>query len=118
MSDWKGRHARGVVLGRFQPAMGAPHARWQRGRAAGHRRPGRGSPGAFDAVAARLHGLAHQVAWLNPLLCFDGFEPRAAGMGALLPHVDRFLRTHNLASWPISGAHWVRRCAPVFLPGV
>ncbi|NBT79291.1 MAG: VWA domain-containing protein, partial [Betaproteobacteria bacterium] len=29
---------------------------------------------------------------------FDGFEPRAAGVRALLPHVDRFLPVHNLAS--------------------
>ncbi|HET7655766.1 MAG TPA: VWA domain-containing protein, partial [Luteimonas sp.] len=34
----------------------------------------------------------------NPLLRFAGFEPRAAGVRALLPHVDRFLPVHNLAS--------------------
>jgi uncharacterized protein with von Willebrand factor type A (vWA) domain len=38
------------------------------------------------------------VVWLNPLLRFDGFEPRAAGVRSLLPHVDRFLPMHNLAS--------------------
>jgi uncharacterized protein len=32
------------------------------------------------------------------LLRFDGFEPRAAGVRALLPNVDRFLPVHNLAS--------------------
>ena len=42
--------------------------------------------------------MAHQIVWLNPLLRFDGFEPRAAGVRALLPHVDRFLPVHNLAS--------------------
>ena len=42
--------------------------------------------------------MAHQLVWLNPLLRFDGFEPRAAGVRALLPHVDRFLPVHNLAS--------------------
>ena len=41
---------------------------------------------------------AHQIVWLNPLLRFDGFEPRAAGVRALLPNVDRFLPVHNLAS--------------------
>jgi uncharacterized protein with von Willebrand factor type A (vWA) domain len=42
--------------------------------------------------------MAHQVVWLNPLLRFDGFKPLAGGVRALLPHVDRFLPVHNLAS--------------------
>jgi uncharacterized protein len=54
--------------------------------------------GALGLVAARLKRSAHQLVWLNPLLRFDGFEPRAAGVRALLPHVDRFLPVHNLAS--------------------
>jgi len=49
-------------------------------------------------AAAQLHRMAHEVVWLNPLLRFDGFEPRAAGVRAILPHVDRFLPVHNLAS--------------------
>jgi uncharacterized protein with von Willebrand factor type A (vWA) domain len=49
-------------------------------------------------AAAMLHRMAHQVVWLNPLLRFEGFEPRAAGVRALLPHVDRFLPVHNLES--------------------
>ena len=32
------------------------------------------------------------------MLRFDRFEPRAAGIRAILPHVDRFLPVHNLAS--------------------
>jgi hypothetical protein len=32
------------------------------------------------------------------LLRFDRFEPRAGGVRALLPCVDRFLPVHNLAS--------------------
>jgi len=54
--------------------------------------------GALAEEAARLHRSAHQLVWLNPLLRYDGFEPRAAGVRALLPHVDRFLPVHNLAS--------------------
>ena len=50
------------------------------------------------AAAAQLHRLAHQLVWLNPLLRYDGFEAKAAGVRALLPHVDRFLPVHNLAS--------------------
>jgi uncharacterized protein with von Willebrand factor type A (vWA) domain len=49
-------------------------------------------------AAAHLRRMAHQIVWLNPLLRFDGFEPRAAGVRALLPNVDRFLPVHNLAS--------------------
>lgn len=54
--------------------------------------------GRLAEAAARLHRMAHEVVWLNPLLRFDGFEPKAAGVRALLPHVDRFLPMHNLAS--------------------
>ena len=38
------------------------------------------------------------MVWLNPLLRFDAFQPRAAGIKAMLPHVDLFLPTHNLES--------------------
>jgi uncharacterized protein with von Willebrand factor type A (vWA) domain len=54
--------------------------------------------GDLAAAAAQLHRLAHQVVWLNPLLRYAGFEPKASGVRALLPHVDRFLPVHNLAS--------------------
>ncbi len=46
----------------------------------------------------RLHKSCRQLIWLNPLLRFDAFQPRAAGIKAMLPHVDRFLPTHNLRS--------------------
>jgi uncharacterized protein with von Willebrand factor type A (vWA) domain len=48
--------------------------------------------------AALLSRFSHQLIWLNPLLRFGGFAPRAAGIRAILPHVDRFLPMHNLAS--------------------
>ena len=54
--------------------------------------------GELTRAAAQLRLFAHQIVWLNPLLRFDRFEPRAAGVRALLPHVDRFLPVHNLAS--------------------
>jgi uncharacterized protein with von Willebrand factor type A (vWA) domain len=54
--------------------------------------------GHLGEAAAHLRRRAHQLVWLNPLLRYDGFEPRAAGVRALLPHVDRFLPVHNLAS--------------------
>ncbi|MDB5816546.1 MAG: hypothetical protein JWQ11_186 [Rhizobacter sp.] len=58
----------------------------------------RDEQGELTRVAAQTRRLAHQITWLNPLLRFDGFEPRAAGVRALLPNVDRFLPVHNLAS--------------------
>ena len=47
---------------------------------------------------ARLHKSCRRLVWLNPLLRFDMFEPKAAGIKAMLPHVDRFLPAHNLHS--------------------
>lgn len=46
----------------------------------------------------RLHKSCRQLIWLNPLLRFERFEPRAGGIKAMLPHVDRFLPAHNLQS--------------------
>ncbi len=46
----------------------------------------------------RLHKSCRRLIWLNPLLRFDAFEPRAGGIKAMLPHVDRFLPAHNLRS--------------------
>jgi uncharacterized protein len=54
--------------------------------------------GDLARAAGQLRRMAHQIVWLNPLLRFDGFEPRAAGVRAILPNVDRFLPVHNLAS--------------------
>ena len=47
---------------------------------------------------ARLHRSARRLLWLNPLLRYEGFEPRASGIASMLPHVDAFLPMHNLAS--------------------
>ena len=46
----------------------------------------------------RLHKSCRQLIWLNPLLRYDKFEARPAGVRAMLPHVDRFLPVHNLKS--------------------
>jgi uncharacterized protein with von Willebrand factor type A (vWA) domain len=58
----------------------------------------RDEQGELARSAAQLRRLAHQIVWLNPLLRFEGFEARAAGVRALMPNVDRFLPVHNLAS--------------------
>lgn len=48
--------------------------------------------------AARLQRSCSRLIWLNPLLRYEAFEPRAAGVRALLPHVDEFRPVHNLES--------------------
>ncbi len=54
--------------------------------------------GELSRAARQLRLFSRQIVWLNPLLRFDRFEPRAAGIRAILPNVDRFLPVHNLAS--------------------
>lgn len=44
----------------------------------------------------RLHKSCRRLVWLNPLLRFDGFEARARGVRAMLPHVDEFRPVHTL----------------------
>ncbi len=46
----------------------------------------------------RLHMSCKRLIWLNPLLRFAQFAPKAGGIRAMLPHVDQFLPTHNLRS--------------------
>lgn len=46
----------------------------------------------------RLHKSCRELIWLNPLLRFEGFEAKPAGIRAMLPHVDRFLPVHNMES--------------------
>ncbi|MBW8878710.1 MAG: VWA domain-containing protein [Acidobacteria bacterium] len=50
------------------------------------------------AEAERLHKSCRRLIWLNPLLRWEGFEPRAQGIRALLPHVDEHRPVHNLDS--------------------
>lgn len=44
----------------------------------------------------RLHRSCRRLIWLNPLLRFEGFEARAKGVRAMLPHVDEFRAVHSL----------------------
>jgi uncharacterized protein with von Willebrand factor type A (vWA) domain len=98
VSDWKGGTRIASCLAEF-------NLRWARRVLGGNAAVllvtdglDRDENGHLAEAAAHLHRLAHTVVWLNPLLRFDGFEPKAAGVRALLPHVDRFLPVHNLAS--------------------
>lgn len=47
---------------------------------------------------ARLHRSCRRLIWLNPLLRYDRFEAKPAGIRAMLPHVDAHLPVHNIAS--------------------
>jgi uncharacterized protein with von Willebrand factor type A (vWA) domain len=46
----------------------------------------------------RLHRSCRRLVWLNPLLRYEGFEAKAKGIQAILPHVDEFRPIHNLDS--------------------
>ncbi len=58
------------------------------------REAGRGLAREID----RLHKSCRRLIWLNPLLRFEGFEPKSQGIRAILPHVDEFRPVHNLQS--------------------
>jgi uncharacterized protein with von Willebrand factor type A (vWA) domain len=76
----------------------------------------------------RLHKSCRRLVWLNPLLRWDGFEPRAAGIKAIMPHVDEFRPVHNLDSLEALAAalardaepqhHLERGARPRFLPQI
>lgn len=46
----------------------------------------------------RLRKSCRRLVWLNPLLRYEDFEPRAHGVRRILPHVDDFLSAHNISS--------------------
>lgn len=50
------------------------------------------------AEAAHLARSCRRLIWLNPLLRYERFQPRARGVRTLLPHVDEFLPVHNIDS--------------------
>ncbi|QBX99777.1 VWA domain-containing protein [Rhodophyticola sp. CCM32] len=54
--------------------------------------------GALSREMERLHLSSRRVIWLNPLLRWEGFAPKAAGIRAILPHVDLFRAGHNIAA--------------------
>jgi uncharacterized protein with von Willebrand factor type A (vWA) domain len=74
----------------------------------------------------RLHRSCRRLIWLNPLLRFEGFEPRARGIREMLPHVDEFRPVHSLdavadlcralgragAAGPIDPRTWLAGSAP------
>jgi uncharacterized protein with von Willebrand factor type A (vWA) domain len=98
ITDWSGGTRIGESLGRFNRL-------WMRRALA---RGGivllmtdgldRGDAAALSHEAARLQRNCDRLVWLNPLLRYESFEPRAAGVRAILPFVDAFRPVHNLTS--------------------
>ncbi|SPJ24394.1 vWA domain-containing protein [Palleronia abyssalis] len=58
----------------------------------------RGDPDQLDRAMARLSLTARRVIWLNPLLRFDAFAPKAKGIATMMRHVDSFRAGHDIAS--------------------
>ncbi len=58
----------------------------------------RDGPDALSHEMKRLHLSTRRLIWLNPLLRWEGFAPRAQGIAAMLPHVDSFRAGHSIAS--------------------
>jgi uncharacterized protein len=58
----------------------------------------RGDPADLARAMERLRLSARRVVWINPLLRWDGFAPRARGVRAMLPHVDTLRAGHSVAS--------------------
>lgn len=52
----------------------------------------------LEKEVERLRKSCRRLIWLNPLLRFESFQPKARGIRAILPHVDEFLPVHNLQS--------------------
>ena len=109
MSDWAGGTRIGACLAEF-------NRRWSR------RLLGQGaivlliSDGLDSEVGEglalemdRLHRSCRRLIWLNPLLRYEGFEPRPAGIRAMLPYVDEFLPVHNLESLKQLAGAFARR---------
>jgi uncharacterized protein with von Willebrand factor type A (vWA) domain len=96
--DWSGGTRLGEVMGAFLDRWG------QRGVA---RRAvvvvfsdgwERGGTDVLAEQMARLARLAYSVVWVNPHAGKRGYEPVQGGIAAALPHVDRLLAGHSLAT--------------------
>ncbi len=58
----------------------------------------RDDPDSLAREMQRLRLSSRRLIWLNPLLRWEGFAPKARGIAAMLPHVDSFRAGHSVAS--------------------
>ena len=56
----------------------------------------RGEPALVAREMARLRRLAYRIVWVNPRVGARGFEARAGGLVAALPHCDALVSGHTL----------------------
>ena len=57
-----------------------------------------GTPEALAREMQRLRRRCRRIAWLNPMMGWDGYRPDARAMQAALPYLDLFAPAHNLES--------------------
>jgi uncharacterized protein with von Willebrand factor type A (vWA) domain len=69
-----------------------------------------GSTAALSFEMERLSKSCRRLVWLNPLLRYEKFEPRAAGIRAMLPWVDLFVPAHNIESLSALGRQLAGAC--------
>jgi uncharacterized protein with von Willebrand factor type A (vWA) domain len=96
--DWSGGTRLGEGIASFNDRFGMPGM--ARGAIVVILSDGldRGDPAVLAGEMARLHRVAHQTIWVNPLKASVGYEPLARGMAAALPHIDQFVEGHSAAS--------------------
>jgi len=58
----------------------------------------RGDLAQLDTEIERLSLSSKHLIWLNPLLRFDAFSPKAGGVRMILPYVTSFHACHSLDS--------------------
>ncbi|WP_420863143.1 vWA domain-containing protein [Algirhabdus cladophorae] len=58
----------------------------------------RDDPADLKREMQRLRLSAKRVIWLNPLLRWEKFAPKAGGIAAMMPYVDTFRAGHNIAA--------------------
>jgi uncharacterized protein with von Willebrand factor type A (vWA) domain len=58
----------------------------------------RGEPELLAEQLGRLRRLAHRLIWVNPHAGKAGYAPVQGGIVAALPHLDRLLAGHSLAT--------------------
>lgn len=58
----------------------------------------RGDAALLGEQMAQLRRLAHAVLWVNPHAGHSGYEPIQSGISVALPHLDRLLAGHSLAT--------------------
>lgn len=58
----------------------------------------KGAPEVLANELRHLRRRCRRIAWLNPMMGWDGYQPEAQAMKAALPYLDLFAPAHNLDS--------------------